>query len=313
MPRNYDGSSVILRAQSKTNYLGRIVSNDYINTNKKIFRNLKTTSFNGYYAEQVKTGGPYTTLDEVNQIRGLTGPNTIIINQGSNIPPPGPEPNIGSMEFTTGSSILYSSDPDFNLDDNQFTFEAWCKPSTLMTGAGRLFCIGSSDSGTQIIGLAFDTTTMTLKFLFKNRDPIDTQIPWEPDLWQHIAISGLPSLQKIVIFYNGVFSYQFFDLDPFNLTSTTEKLCIGQEENLINLSYSFIGIISDFRFVNGLGIYYSDNFTPTFNELDTTPQKTVLLLLSETNATLITDSSGLNKIPIATGITWTSDIPIEIP
>jgi hypothetical protein len=98
-------------------------------------------------------------------------------------------------------------------------------------------------------------------------------------------------------------------LDGTQIDTTTD----GLDTTAANLKYIgvqndvLIGQITNFRVVKGTALYTS-NFTVPTSPLPPV-SNTVLLLLTATEATLFTDSSGTGKVPQSTGGTWSSNSP----
>ena len=200
-------------------------------------------------------------LDSSNNNFSITtnGANT---TQGS-FSPFGSDWSVYQSGNGTGSYLPYNS--SMLVGTGPFTIEAWIFPlATQGTQQHILANRTYNATGTGTYAFYIDLTTNYLK-LDEVQTPstlITSTTAVTPGVWQHVAISR-DSSSNMRFFINGVLSSSVVN-STFNFSSTN-PIKIGINDDASH--YSFIGYLSNVRFVVGTAVYTS-NFTPSTTPLN---------------------------------------------
>ena len=124
-------------------------------------------------------------------------------------------------------------------------------------------------------------------------------------VWYHTAVSRSGS--TLNVYFNG--SRVDTLSNSTNINDSASTLFIATQNSTSPYGDNWPGNITNFRLINGTALYTGSTLTiPTTNL--TAVSNTKLLLLFETSATLLTDSSGTSKVVTNAGsITWSSLTP----
>ena len=216
----------------------------------------------------------------------------------------------GSIAFDGSTVVSYSASSIGTNGTSNATIEFWIKPQASQ-GTGCCNRILS-----QTFGFGDASNPIILRyggggyfFLTVANKSVTTYTVPTPGAWSHIAI--VDKLGTWQLFINGV------------SIETIAAATIGTSTNLSNSNFTlggdvsgekFNGSISNFRYVNGSALYWTNNFTPPTAPL-TSISGTQLLLNTNydgTQATALADSSGNNATPTmsgGTGITASNSWP----
>jgi hypothetical protein len=214
----------------------------------------------------------------------------------------------GSLLFDGVNESLTTPTNSAFTAAGDFTVEGWYYP-TNVTGGHSLFCLGSETTDRQVWALSGTSVTSNLfgsgTVTYTSTVAINT--------WTHIAVVRIGSTVKVYI--NGTAS----------VTTDTQSGTIGHGIMQICAdsggAATFEGFLSNFRFVNGTGVY-TGNFTTPTSPLTATQSSgtniaaissgTQLLLNTATSATYITDSSSNNfTITNNNATTWAAATPFS--
>jgi hypothetical protein len=208
-----------------------------------------------------------------------------------------PIPLGGSIHVPTSGLARYSTaNGDFTLGTSDFTIEWFHKLTDVNRGGifwGFLFVEFYPVSGQPDSAQVFVRTDGAV---FTNAIVTNA---W--NVWDYYAITRQNNVFRT--FRNGI-----------QIGTSTQTVNIGTSQFGWNLfsasSRGFAGFMTNFHWVNGTCLYTS-NFTPPTAPI--LPVSNSKLLLRATNATnLLTDSSGLNKVPFATsGTIFSEDTPFS--
>ena len=213
----------------------------------------------------------------------------------------------GSLYFngTTTSRLATSGSSDTTLQfgTGDFTIEWW---QNLSSGAGSFPRAFEQFSGPMV---SMEGNSASRFFYF-----------WAPSVsysfgaltsslnntWNHFAIvrSGSAS-GNLKAYRNGV-QIGSSGTSTTNFTSTN-PINIGNRNPGRLASEAFMGNITNFHWLKGVA-KYSGSFTPT-GPLSPISGSTGLLILAATSASAYTDSSGYNRVMIATTASWTGSSP----
>ena len=214
----------------------------------------------------------------------------------------------GSLLFDGTNQSLTTPTNSVFTPTGDFTVEGWYYP-TSVTGAHYLFTLGTETTGRYTWFLNGATLNSNLYG--------DTSVVYTSTLsintWAHIAVVRIGTTVKVYI--NGTAS----------VTTTTQSGTLGNDVMRVCADGSgatpFEGFLSNFRFVNGTGVY-TGNFTTPTSPLTATQSSstniaeissgTQLLLNTATSATYITDSSSNNfTITNNNATTWAAATPFS--
>ena len=212
----------------------------------------------------------------------------------------------GSLYFrgTTTSRIATSGSSDTTLQfgTGSFTIEWWQNLSSSAGSFPRVF----EQSGGPMVSMEGSSASRTFYFWsgagFSSFGNLTSSLN---NTWNHFAVvrSGSAS-GNLKVYRNGV-----------QLGSSTTVVTNFTSTNPINIgnrnsglaSEAFMGNITNFHWLKGVA-KYSGSFTPT-GPLSPISGSTGLLLLASTSASAYTDSSGYNRVMIATTASWTGSSP----
>jgi uncharacterized delta-60 repeat protein len=212
----------------------------------------------------------------------------------------------GSMYFDGSSStqVLLDYISEYNLGNNDFTIE-WYQYYLGNTSNPRPFSFGTYGNGDVAIALSFEPNAI----LWVNNST-QTGTLNEPieNTWTHFAITRYydGGDSTIRLFQNGQEIINWVNNDAI---SPSTSLSIGNQ--VIPGDGPFNGYITNFR-INNLTALYTSNFTPPIYPLENI-SNTVLLMLANNPATLITDTSGYNTVITKTNVSWNQNSPFEAP
>jgi hypothetical protein len=244
----------------------------------------------------IKEGQAQTTLAEQSLI--LTNnqcpraPTALVVSGGS-----------GSMVFnysdgTVGDGVSFQNDTNLAIGTDDFTvewFQYW------QTGASypRPFSIGEYPNAD--FAVSYEDSIFYVWTPSTNAN--DAGVVPAKNTWVHIALVGNGTTIKVYV--QG--SLQATINETYDFTDTTTALTIGNETNGTTDAGAFTGRISNFRWVKGTQVY-TGNFTVPTSPL-TAISGTQLLLLAESSANVVKDSSPANRTPTNTGVTYTTEGP----
>jgi hypothetical protein len=219
----------------------------------------------------------------------------------------------GSITF--GSQVVstqyltVATNAVFTLGTNNFTIEFWLNQITRGT-QDRPFQYAVSatptslanfyfSAGTSFFGVIYGTgsATVNLTTATSNLPPLNT--------WNHFAI--VRNNDVLTWYMNGVAMAS----GPHNFTIPAQIGNMAISSSGGN-NFSVVGHITNFRFVNSVAVYTA-NFTPPTDSL-TAVTGTQLLLLANSAATLLTDSS-VNNLAVTNNnsATWGPATPYYAP
>lgn len=212
----------------------------------------------------------------------------------------------GSIFFTgTQTSRIVtsgSSDSTLQFGTGSFTIEWW---QNLSTGSAAFPRVFEQSSGI-MVSLEGSSTARTFYFWTPGLNSFGSITSSLNNTWNHFAIVRSGSATgNLKLYRNGV---QFGSALTNNTNFTsTNPINIGNRAagSLITEAYS--GSITNFHWVKGVA-KYTASFTPT-GPLSPISGSSALLLLASTSASAYTDSSGYNRVMIATTASWTSSSP----
>ena len=230
--------------------------------------------------------------------------------------------NNGSLAFLGSQFLTITANAAFSYGSNDFTWECWVY-STSRTDTQQIIDFWSNGIGSYIIGQCQFAITITgaLSFAYATSlsNPtanITTSADIVPlNIWTHVAVVRYgSSIGNLKIYVNGIVSAT----SPAAVTQTigsTGAGSIGMQTN--NGTNKFFGYISNVRIVNNLAVYTGGFLVPTgpltaiqsagINIQEITDlNSVVLLLLVNSEASYITDSSIYNRTLTNNGVTYSS-------
>ena len=174
----------------------------------------------------------------------------------------------GSINFNGSNGILYSGGDGANMGTDDFTWEAWIKPTQF--GAGYPMILDSRVTNTTN-GLGLDARQITpgnvdtgyISIVNAGGEIDDGLMPWGilmKGQWQHIAF--VRQSGKGRIFVNGLSK----GVGNFTADLTNSTFYLGRNKNPDGNTF-FNGNISNVRLVRGTALYTSANFA-TPGQLD---------------------------------------------
>lgn len=217
--------------------------------------------------------------------------------------PPGPVSENGSMYFDNtispnGSHVSYDNDTDLAIGDKSFTIEYY----HYWTGGNfpRVFSIGEYSERGADIAVSYEDDTF---FFWKDglANPVGSVPP--KNTWVHIAIVGT-SGEGIKIYQNGIEIGEV--TSPYDFTDNTTPLMIGNESVPSSIA-SFVGNITNFRWVVGTAIY-TENF-PVPSILLPNVSGTQLLLNVLNTSNVVADTSNAARTHINTDVVFSPLLP----
>ena len=219
----------------------------------------------------------------------VTPSGTPSIQPFSPLAPTGPYSNTvvgGSIRFNGSTDYLSSTITSTTIGTGDFTVECWVYPTAAYGATSRMFFFGPAGAATGYLNFFINTSGQVV-YGPSGTALLTTTGTVPLNVWTHIAISRTSATSNVYI--NGVSSASS-DADTTNFLGTT-NLFLGKDGS----TNYFNGYISNFRLVNGVGIYTSD-FT-----LPTAPVKytaNTILLIDFTNAGIIDNTQKNNLITV---------------
>jgi hypothetical protein len=170
------------------------------------------------------------------------------------------------LELTKQSDFC----PTANTD---FTFECWLFPTSLGP-ATRSHIWGLHKYGLSADWAWFMNSSGIISFYFNGTEHAATTAV-SVNVWSHVAFVRIGTgSNNVKCYVNGVLSGQFSDNSTTN-SSSTNPLTIGQD-NVGSANAAYQGYATDFRIVNGTGVY-SSAFSPPTSPLTAVTNTTLLL------------------------------------
>ncbi len=205
-----------------------------------------------------------------------------------------------AMAFDGASSYLtIPNTPDLRVGTGDFTVEFYIY--YIFRGDNtypRVFSFGTYPTATfafsiETGGPIVNRPSLVMGGTFYNFPNMTSSIN---NKWSHMAITRSGSILRF--FLDGVVSPTTF-IVPYNMTDAVNPLRIGAEGVVGSISL-FQGFLTNFRYVNGTALY-TTSFTPPTRPLQAVPN-TQVLLLAQSPATVVTDSSGTGKTVTNTNV-----------
>jgi hypothetical protein len=198
-----------------------------------------------------------------------------------------------------GSYVQYPNDSSLTIGTQSFTIE-WFQYFQAAESYPRVFSIGSYPNSD--IGVSYEGTF----YLWINGGANSIGEQPEDNSSTHIAIVGTSGV-GIKVYVNGS---ELGEVEgSYTIGNTTSNALTIGNESVPSAIAAFTGKISNFRWVIGSALY-SGSFTPPNRPLENVAG-TQLLLLSTSEAEVVTDSSNAERLPMNEGVTYTSE-PIII-
>ena len=193
----------------------------------------------------------------------------------------------GSINFNGTNGILYSGGDGANMGTDDFTWEAWIKPTQFEPSYPAI--LDSRVNNQTTTGLALvarqvtvgNTETGYLSIVSGGGEIGDGAMPWgtlTKGEWQHIAF--VRQSGKGRIFVNGLSR----GVGNFTTSLSVSDFFVGRNQNAVNTDFN--GKISNVRLVRGTALYTSANFNtvgqlnlgkPAFQPLTAISGTTVLI------------------------------------
>lgn len=226
-------------------------------------------------------------------------PGLLAQMSGGGGPPPPPVVNLATLSAEGGSLtwdartyyVQFAGSEDWALGTGDFTIEWW---QWLLPGSQfpRPFSVGSYPSASVAVSIENGT------FYYWANGGVITGVSLTnyENQWVHFALGRQSGVTRI--FQNGVLIQTVSESN--NITNNSTALTIGNETTVTETA-GFLGYITNFRWTKGINVYVN-NFVPTNVPL-TAGANTKLLLLAETNAGAVMDTSG-NHTVAGTDIGW---------
>ena len=212
----------------------------------------------------------------------------------------------GSLYFNTGEGayLTIANDMDLRMRTGDFTIEWFMRMPATEVVYPRIFTMGSAPDIT--MGVSIEGANHAFYYWYGSGTAhyvADCNIITVAAGWTHYAISRSGTTTRF--FENGTQLGSDFT-DPTDYNDRGNSLFIGNQ-SIPEEDLAFKGYISNFRWVKGTGLYTSNFYVPTAPLVAV--ENTKLLLLANTNDTAVIDSSGLDKVVVQNGVTWSNSIP----
>lgn len=305
--KNYNASDVIRKNKNRAIYSNLLQQQKLVENGLQLRINYVTGS-GGAATNASSDVIPYNegvydlTLNERNAV--LANVNIPVIPSA-----PVPAPIVttgGSMYFngTDTSNLSIANDIDLRMRTGDFTIEwfQYVLPGT--QSFQRIFAIGTYLENNISIAVSQEGSDTSKQFiLWPGMSALVVESANYINTWVHFAI--VRNGTSLKIYKNGT---QIYSAPPntTDFNNTASVLRIGNESTVTTVA-AFNGYITNFRWTKGEALYTA-NFTRPTAPL-TAGANTKLLLLASTSNSIATDSSGLNKTVINTGVTWNSSTP----
>lgn len=198
---------------------------------------------------------PFSFTKTQNNNQSFSNP---VLNIGSAVTVESFSPFIGGNSYrfisNVNSFIDTPASSDWAVGIGDFTIE-WFQYQTITSGFQRAFTV--DDFNSIDIGVSIENST----FYYWANDSFRRSISSATVInnWYHWAVVRQNGVTKI--FRNGVQQGTNL-LDTNNITNTIDELTIGNENTPSTIA-SFIGYITNFRWVKGLAVYTGNFTVPT--------------------------------------------------
>jgi len=218
----------------------------------------------------------------------------------------GNDVNCGCIQFNLNKYIIVEYNEDFNLGTNDFTIE-WFQFQLSGSSFPRTFQFGSWPSK---LGVSIEPSGDIFVLYFwidqglGEGEYIAALMTSPLDKWVHFAISRLNGTTRIYI--NGI-KMRESSLE-YSIDVTDIPMQIGVDIFYTGSTY-FNGGISNFRFINGTGLYQGDTITVPISVLQPI-ENTKLLLQVRTSDTFLVNS-GVSKIITNNNSNWNPGNPFK--
>ena len=210
----------------------------------------------------------------------------------------------GSLYFngTIDAHLIVDNDADLRMRTGDFTIEWFMRIPAAAAAYPRVFAIGSAPGIT--MGVSIEGTNHGFYYWNgSSRYVSDCNPGLITNGWIHYAVTRSANITHF--FENGAqLGSTFYDSTDYN--DRGNSLVIGNQ-NILESGGAFKGYISNFRWTKGTAVY-TNAFTVPSVPLVALPN-TKLLLLAQTNDTAVVDSSGLGKVVLQNGVTWSISTP----
>ena len=232
----------------------------------------------------------------------------------------------GSISFTASSNqyLTPAASTALQFGTGDFTIEAWINPGTQTSTWGSFLGSWQQLQSPGDHGIRFSYSRLSancFEFFYKQQQFTEFTIissnAFPINAWYHVAIVRIGT--TFTLYVNGVSNGSY----TFAGTGIQEtQFWIGVENPSYNQSW-FNGLISNVRFVKGIGVY-TGNFTPPSSPLTVTQPpgtnisaitgtQTSLLLNTPNNAYFLTDSSTNNlTVTNTNGAVSSASTPITV-
>jgi hypothetical protein len=218
----------------------------------------------------------------------------------------------GAIQFAgtaTSYLALPAGDADFQFGTGDFTIE-WFQFITPLAGEKypRIFALGTYP--TNAISFSLETAPGALN----NRPTLyiaGTQYAWTDlgsginNVWRHVALTR--SSGAVRLYVNGVLIDNTTKSASGNIVDGTNQFTVGNESTRIAQS-GFSGYITNINVIKGTALYTGASLTVPTAPL-TANANSKLLLLANSSATLVTDSSSANKTVTNVGTNFVDSSP----
>ena len=203
----------------------------------------------------------------------------------------------GTLLFagTSSSYLTVTNDEDLRFGTGDFTIE-WWQYQTDSNSAPRVFSIGTFPSASIAVSIESGNFYLWINGTGNNIGSVGTYL----NTFLHFAI--VRSGSTIKVFKNGTQLGSNLT-SSYNFNDSINNLLIGNQSALTSAG-AFGGNIKGFHWVKGTALY-SSTFTPNYNIIKNSNSK--LLLNVEGSTELLTDSSGLNKTVLNTGVIFSKN------
>lgn len=202
----------------------------------------------------------------------------------------------GSMLFNgADSNLMYAGSSDWAMGTTDFTIE-WFQNQVDPGAHPRVFSVGVYPSAS----IAVSIEGGSLYFWMDGSEGAVATLDAFLNTWTHIALVRIDG--TVSIYQDGVLLSS--NSSSQDISDSSTPLYIGSEEGTGSF---FEGNLTNFRWINGIGVY-SSNFTPPSAPL-TAITDTVLLLDATSVGTVVTDTSGQNQSATNTDVTWDAGSP----
>lgn len=169
-----------------------------------------------------------------------------------------------------GDFVSMAGSLAFSLDANDFTIEAWVKP----TNAGREMVMVDYYLSGQAAWQVLVTSAGLLSFYGWNGSTTNYIVSGTSSLWgawHHVAVSKRGGV--IRLFVDGVLENSVPHTASF--TAQPSYFALGAQVSARNAAYDYVGLMDEVRVIRGTGLYTS-TFTPPFEPFSDESRPAVL-------------------------------------